>query len=218
MMLRVVKKLGFYSGNKEVFSMFDFLKKSRAFKFLCSSCLVCALGSFVSVYGNEGVPASEPEDVTAHIGETYVQGLLGFDNETLALEDTSLTADGRLSGTLKWKTTKDGTTSSENVFNSNEDAELVLFLKRDGLFVAASKSITLDKDQEKGLYFKDVQLYAVDNGSEAIPLDENNPGTKFKSTDGLYDIFGLVNVPGTRSIILSNDADSSSDVPDATHP
>ena len=28
--------------------MFDFFKKSRAFKFLCSACLLCSLGSFAN--------------------------------------------------------------------------------------------------------------------------------------------------------------------------
>lgn len=76
--------------------MFDFFKKSRAFDFLCSACLLCSLGSFT--LSAEGEPAK--------VGNAYVQGPLGFESNHIMLDGATIDDNGLMNnGTLKWKTT-----------------------------------------------------------------------------------------------------------------
>ena len=60
--------------------MFNFLKESRAAKFLCSACLICSLGSFVT--SAEGEPTK--------ISDVYAQGPLGFEPNHIILDGVKI--------------------------------------------------------------------------------------------------------------------------------
>lgn len=182
--------------------MFDFLKKSCAFKFLCSACLVCSLGSFANVYG-DGDSTSDPAD---QIAELYVQGRLGYTLERIFLANPSI-KNGKLSGTLKWAKSLDEEShpeesAAETLWNPAEDSEVTLFIKdpSNEKYLAATMGITFDTNDADNKYdIGSQQLYKSDVAekitadSSAEELGALKPGT--------YEVTGLVTVKGNKTLI-----------------
>lgn len=81
--------------------MFDFFKKSRAFKFLCSACLLCSLGAFATFAEDvSDDSANEP----ATVGTLYYRANLGMSNKEIMMDEVKSNLDGTFDGVLKFKT------------------------------------------------------------------------------------------------------------------
>jgi hypothetical protein len=182
--------------------MFDFLKKSRAVKFLCSACLLCSLGSFVNVNAEENDPVK--------VAEAYVRGQLGMENERISFENDSATINGgQLSGTLTWKTGDD--TSGYNyepLENAKEDAKLTLFLVDSSTKkqVAVTDVIDLgeyDGSDPSGPYNISEKFYAKTNNADGTyAYKEATDDELFTDKQPrVLEVFGIVTDSGDTTLI-----------------
>jgi len=94
--------------------MFDFFKKSRAFKFLCSACLLCSLGSFAVSADDEST-----SNVPVKIATAYVQGRLGIEPNHIMLDGATIDDNGLMSnGTLKYYTAATENRYSKGIYEN----------------------------------------------------------------------------------------------------
>lgn len=169
--------------------MFDFLKKSRAVKFLCSACLLCSLGSFA---------VSAAETTPAKIADVYVRAELGNATGKITLANATMDTAGQLSGTLQLKTAE----GYEAITNTDEDAKITLFLaasnaQSDGSQLAVSDAQSL---AQKNYALSDVQFYASSSG-KVLGEAKEEKAANYAPSLGKFSLWGIVSDPGSKSLI-----------------
>ena len=173
--------------------MFDFLKKSRAVKFLCSACLLCSLGSFVNVN------AADPVEVATG----YVQAPLGNTNNSISFENDSATInnEGQLSGTLKWKTTNSNNeTTYVELENDSESASIRLFVVETVNNANVQRASTDGFAIGSSYKFSNKQLYSTTTDLGDLPsVNDENKLTNMKP--GIYKVYAIVTNQGQTSLI-----------------
>ena len=213
--LRVMSKLRSQVQNEEVFCMFDFLRKSRVIKFLCSACLMCSLGSFACVYSTEPDPDSSDETsyadsstdpveigsaeistIPIEIGYARLFALLGISKGSVGLKNARLDLKGKLlSGLLALRKNDD---TWKNLENTSESSKIRLYLTdENNNQVAATTDIDLSN---KSYNLSQSQFYSknVTSGFEDANGTEPNFEPEFRKD---YKVFCRITDEGKDTII-----------------
>lgn len=179
--------------------MFDFLKKSRAVKFLCSACLLCSLGSFATI--NAETPPKKVADV-------YMQGELGYGENTIVLDSATLSVGdngGQLSGTLKWRGPDEAGNPADliDLTNGKEDAGITFYLAEQG---SSSQLAVSNQQSLGGSYSIDLQFYASAEGDTIGAGMPASPSEYRPTAPGVFEVWAIVSNPGATTLISGPNA------------